>query len=126
MYENIGNLKSRLKPTDHRQGQLVKLVDAIQELVELKHHKDLFVGKDFSYNPEIVNKMLEIFDELRTWDITEVGDLYLTTGGRVVIDKGYGEYFTDGDTKIFTRAELQSGMKYDKFLKRLKEVRKRK
>ncbi len=54
--------------------------------------------------------------ELRSFDVTEIGNLYLTSGGRVVLDRGYGEYFNKSDKVIFTLEELMSGMPYEKFM----------
>lgn len=51
------------------------------------------------------------------------GDLYFTTGGRIVLDKGYGEYFTKGDKVLFTRDELHTGVSAEKFLERVKQVK---
>lgn len=62
--------------------------------------------------------------ELHEWNITQIGDLYWTSGGRIVLDKGYGEYFNEGDKKLFTLEELTVGMDADKFLARLEESKK--
>ncbi len=107
------------KPNDHRQGKLIRLVDNIQALLELRHKKDFVIsdgGEDFRYNPEIIEEMLKFMDSLRNFDITELGNLYLTSGGRVVIDKGYGEYFNGGDKVICTLDELETGIELRKFL----------
>lgn len=122
-------LKTRKKPTEHRQGTLVKLVDAIQELIELRFSEDLYIatdkeGDDLFPNPEIFEKMLESTDDLRKFDITTIGDLYLTSGGRVVLDKGYGECFNESDKIIYTLEELKLGIEYNKFIRRLTEIKK--
>ena len=126
-------LKDRLTPTSHRQGQLQKFVDAVQELVNLQYDKEIFDvvktgqnswDEEIKYKPKFIEKIMNILRELRNWDITQIGDLYLTSGGRVVLDKGYGEYFTEGDKKIFTLDELTNGMKFEEFIKRINELRK--
>ena len=121
-------LKNRKKPTEHRQGTLIKLVDAIQELIELRYGEKLYInidkeGDDLIPNPEVFDKILEVTKELRCFDITTIGNLYLTSGGRVVLDKGYGEYFNEGDKTIFTLDELKSGIEYNKFKKRLLDTK---
>lgn len=127
-------LKRRLKPEAYRDGQAQKLLDAMQELISMKSRKDLYlpiktndISEECTYNPKVIDEMMNILHEIRAWDITEVGNLYLTTGGRVVLDKGYGEYFTEGDRVILTREQLHSGIRYNEFLKILKrEIEERK
>jgi hypothetical protein len=89
-----------LTQKNHRQGTMIAMIDLIQEMI----------------NTEDEDRMLELKHEIRKFDVTTIGDLYLTTGGRIVLDKGYGEYFTKGDKKIFTLQELTSGMKYGVFM----------
>jgi len=123
-------LKTRLKPTEYREGQAQRFLDAIQTLMDFNSRKDLFlpVAKnddpfaECRYNPKVMDEIMEILRELRHWDITEEGDLYLTSGGRIVLDKGYGEYFTPSDKKIFTLEELHQGIKYEEFLSKIKIV----
>ena len=74
------------------------------------------------YNPDVVEKVFKILKQLREFDVTKLGDLYLTTGGRVVLDRGYGEYFTKGDKKIFTLTELKRGINYSNFVKKIVEM----
>ena len=45
-------------------------------------------------------------------------------GGRIVLDKGYGEYFDSGDKVLFTLSELTNGMSYERFMKKLQEIKK--
>lgn len=53
------------------------------------------------------------------------GDLYLTSGGRIVLDDGWGEtYIHEGekfsvDRKLFSLTELTDGIKLGDFLKRI-------
>jgi len=123
-------LKNRHSPKSHRQGQMVKLLDAVQKLIRLSFSDNIVIQNDeeetdidsFGYNPEVVDEMREICRELRSFDITEYGNLYLTSGGRVVLDKGYGEYFNGGDTVICTLDELSSGFNLDSFKQRLDEA----
>ena len=119
-------LEMKKKPTEHRQGTLINFVDVVQELINLQYDKELIVHKgddDFDYNYRVVEKILDILKELRSFDITTVGNLYLTSGGRVVLDKGYGEYFNESDKVIYTLDELKSGVKYEKFMKRISEIK---
>lgn len=93
-------MQIKKKPTDHRQGTFTAIADLIHQLTqEDKTEED----------------MLETIREIRNFDVTTIGDLYLTSGGRIVIDKGYGEYFTEGDKKLFTLKELKSGIKLQDF-----------
>lgn len=115
------------KPTEHRQGTLVRLVDAIQRLCEMKHEDDYYVFDgdmmcSGRINPKYQDEMEKILQELHLFDITELGDLYLTSGGRVVLDRGWGEYFDKSDRVIFTLDELTNGMPKEKFLERLREL----
>ena len=122
-------LKRRLKPNDHREGQAQRFLDTVQALIQLKNDKKLFLNNedggymDCVYNSEIIEKMLSILNELRSWDITEVGNLYLTSGGRIVLDKGYGEYFTCNDQTIFTKEQLHRGIKLKEFKEKVKNLR---
>ena len=52
-------------------------------------------------------------------------NLYLTPLNRVVLNKGWGEYFFKDDRIIFTKLELESGISLKIFKKRLKELEKR-
>jgi hypothetical protein len=118
-------LKRRKKPTEHRQGTLVRFVDAIQRLYKIRHEEDFIVfdGDMMSsghVNQKYQDEIDDILLELNTFDITEIGNLYLTSGGRVVLDKGYGEYFNEGDKVLFTLDELIHGMRYEDFLEKLK------
>lgn len=122
------NLKDRKKPTDHREGNLIKLIDLIQRFAEMRHEEDfwLFNEKDRyddgKINSKYMDEIQDMMKEIRIFDITEIGNLYLTSGGRVVLDKGWGEYFDKSDRVIFTLDELTSGMLFKKFVKRLKEL----
>lgn len=121
--------KIRKKPTERREGILIQLVDTIQELINLRYSGDLYIatdkgGDNLIPNPEFLNNILEAIEELRSFDITTIGNLYLTSGGIVVLDKGYGEYFNESDKLIFTLDSLKLGIKYDKFMKRLLEIKK--
>lgn len=53
---------------------------------------------------------------------TGTGILYLTAGGRMVIDCGWGEYFDKayGDRAICTLDELRQGFKKEEFIKKLR------
>ena len=122
-------LKNRHSPKSHRQGQMVKLLDAVQKLIRLSFSDDIVVVDDeaedvdsFGYNPKVVEEMREICRELRSFDITEYGNLYLTSGGRVVLDKGYGEYFNEADTVICSLEGLSSGFHLDEFRRLLDDA----
>ena len=51
------------------------------------------------------------------------GTLYLTSGGRIVIDCGWGEYFNTGDTPICTLDELRLGFYPEQFIKLLRKAK---
>lgn len=117
--------KEKMTPTSHRQGVLVDLVDTFHALMETRHDENLMEKTaDFSeikYNTEVIEKILGLLHELSIFDITKIGDLYLTSGNRIVLDKGYGEYFNDSDKKMFSLEELKQGIPYDVFLKKIQE-----
>jgi hypothetical protein len=115
------------EPTEHRQGVLVKLVDAIQRLYGMRHEDDFYVFDgdmmcSGRINPKYQDELECIIKELSTFDNTEIGNLYLTSGGRIVLDRGWGEYFDEHDKAIFTLDELTRGMPREKFLERLREL----
>ena len=119
-------LNDRKKPTEHRQGNLVKLVDAIQRLYEIRHEEDFFVfdGDMMSsghINSKYQDEIEDILQELNLFAVTEIGNLYLTSGGRIVLDRGWGEYFNKSDRVLFTLDELIHGMPKERFMERLKE-----
>ena len=120
-----GRLKNRQKPTAHRQGKLVRLVDCIQRLAEIQYDDNFWIFKEKErfdeghMNPKCADEVQDIMRELRAFDSTEIGDLYLTAGGRIVLDRGCGESFNDSDTVIFTRGELTNGMAANAFLKKV-------
>ncbi len=76
----------------------------------------------------IEDELMRIRSLLHEWrkkNITEIGDLWLTSGGRVVLDRGYGECFSttnDRDVIILTLEELKRGMKYKDFKKKLDDA----
>lgn len=115
----------RKKPTDHREGTLIQLVDSIQRLTMIPHEDDYLVEDEgvCCINQRYQDEIDKITRDLRLFDITKLGDLYLTSGGRVVLDKGWGEYFNDSDKVIFTLDELTSGMAYKTFMERMKKVK---
>jgi hypothetical protein len=130
MSEEQGLLKRRLKPTSHRQGVMQKFLDAVQELTMLQYDKKLFLdppdGDDYDYlepkyNPEVIDKMMETLKELRRFDVTEIGPLYLTSGGRIVLDRGYGEYFMDGDTLLYSREALCNGVNPEELINKIRD-----
>ena len=112
-------LKDRKKPTEHRQGKLVKLLDLVQRFSNMYHDDDFYDIEREQISKEHQDELDDMMRELRKFDITEIGNLYLTSGGRVVLDKGYGEYFNDSDKVIFTLDELTHGMPYEVFKKEL-------
>lgn len=122
--KTMTKLKDRKEPTGHRQGKLVKFVDTIHALTKLMSSeeklvvadKDDIYGDRYVYNPQLMEKMIEIIREIDSFDKTEHGDLYLTSGGRIVLDKGYGEYFNDsGDTVVLSLEQLGKGVKLEVF-----------
>ena len=110
-------LKNRKKPTDHRQGKLVKLLDFIQRFSNMYHDDNFYDIEAEQINHKYQEELEDMMRELREFDITEIGDLYLTSGGRVVLDKGYGEYFREADEVIYTLKQLTSGIPVEEFLK---------
>lgn len=119
-------IKTIKKPTERRQGTLIDLVDAIQKLIHMQYDDNLLIekGENYEYNPEVVNKIMSELTKLRVFDITKIGDLYLTSGDRIVLDKGYGEYFGVSDIVLFKLEELTTGMNSDTFIKQLSEKKK--
>jgi len=120
-------LKDRKKPTDHRQGTLVKLLDLLQRFTTIQHEEDFWV---FDMNDRLdgghmnmkyQDELQDLMRELNVFDITTIGNLYLTSGGRIVLDKGYGEYFNEADTVIFTLDELIHGMPANVFITKIAE-----
>lgn len=124
-----GRLKDRKKPTDHRQGKLVKLVDCIQRLTAIQHEDNFWIFKEKDpsdaghMNPKYADELQDIMRELLLFDSTEIGDLYLTSGGRVVLDKGSGEYFNEADTVIYTRNEITKGIPYEVFIRKIQKMK---
>lgn len=119
-------IKTIKKPDEHRWGTFIDLVDTIQKLIHMQHDEKLLVekGDDFEYNPEVVKKMLDEMKKLHMFDITKIGDMYLTAGDRIVLDRGYGEYFGTGDIVLFKLEELMTGMNSTTFITRLLEKQK--
>ncbi len=111
-------MKDRKKPTAHREGTLIKLLDLIQEF-ETLNYNDNFYDDNGNITPEYQTKLIKTMRELHQFNITEIGDLYLTSSGRIVLDKGYGEYFDESDTKLFTLKELTTGMSKADFITKL-------
>lgn len=116
-------LKDRKKPTEHRQGNLVKILDLIQRFSRMSHEKEFYDVESEQINKKYQDELEDMMRELHGFDITTIGNLYLTSGGRVVLDKGYGEYFNDGDMVIFTLKQLKSGMPYKEFKERIDELK---
>lgn len=54
------------------------------------------------------------------------GGLWLTTGGRVVLDDhGNETYFIYSDKKLMTKEELTNGIKFEEFFSRLQKAKKK-
>jgi len=123
-------LKDRKKPTDYRSGVLVKLFDLMQRFSEMYHEEDYWIfDKDDRFdeghiNPKYQNEIDDMMRELRLFDITEIGNLYLTSGGRIVLDKGWGESFNESDRAIYTLKELTSGIPLNKFIDKINKLKK--
>lgn len=111
-------MKDRKKPEAYRAGNLVKILDLFQRFANIRHEKDFYNTDVDQINKKYQDELEEMMMELRAFDITEIGNLYLTTGGRVVLDKGYGEYFSP-EEQVFTLKEITSGIPLDKFNKGL-------
>lgn len=108
----------KMTPTSNRQGTLVDLVDKIHAVVELSNNipiESTFDNETTFFEQEHVEKIIEKLRNIREFDITTIGNLYLTTGDRVVLDRGYGEYFTKCDKTLFTLDELKQGIPYKIF-----------
>lgn len=119
-------LKDRKKPKEHRQGKLVKLLDLIQRFSNMYHDDKFYdVEKEqmgYNISKEHQEELEDMMRELRDFDITEIGNLYLTSGGRVVLDKGYGEYFNESDRTIYTLEQLKSGIPLEQFIKDINKL----
>ena len=53
------------------------------------------------------------------------GILYLTSGGRIVQDAGWGEDFNSGNTPICTINELRHGFTLEYFIKKIQDARRK-
>ncbi len=115
-------LKNRKESKDCRYGNVIRLADLIQRFAEMRYEKDFF-DDNCNISSKHQDELDKMMKELRLFDITEVGDLYLTSGNRIVLDKGYGEYFNDSDKTLFTLKELHSGIPYSKFKAKLDEMK---
>lgn len=103
--------------TKHRDGTLIAFVDIIHEITDITHGNGQELRDDVK-----ADKFNEIANKIRSIDITTIGDLYLTSGGRIVLDKGYGEYFNDSDKVLFTLEELKSGISPKDFRDKLDAI----
>ncbi len=108
-------MELRKKCTNHREGTIVGIADWINEITHVQYNEEL-TGEQKD------TKIRTLINEMRSFDITKIGNLYLTSGGRVVLDKGYGEYFNNSDKVLFTLEELKSGISKENFQKRLNFV----
>ena len=100
---------------NHRSGTLIGFIDLIHELTDIN-----FSGSCDTMTQEAKEDEKDrIIKDIREFDIVTIGDLYLTSGGRIVLDKGYGEYFNKSDKKLFTLEELNSGINPKEFIKKL-------
>jgi hypothetical protein len=63
-----------------------------------------------------------IFTKFKKHVVHSDGTLWLSAGGRIVIDCGWGEYFSmdGGDKPICSLDELRQGFTKNDFIKRLK------
>ncbi|MFA5406690.1 MAG: hypothetical protein WC307_05025 [Candidatus Nanoarchaeia archaeon] len=52
----------------------------------------------------------------------EIKGLYLTSGGRIVLDCGWGEYFNKGDIFIMSTDDLRKGLGFTKFINKLNDA----
>lgn len=81
---------------------------------------------EFDNNTEEFKANLEKFKglqmKLRKILITDIEDLYLTSGGRIVLDHGYGEYFNSSDSILFTKEELRCGIKPERFIEKINKI----
>jgi len=115
-------LKDRKKPKEYRYGNLVKILDLIQRFSQIHHEDDFYNIEEEQINKRYQEELEDMMRELRNFDITEIGNLYLTSGGRIVLDKGYGEYFNESDKVIFTLEQLKAGMSAEKFIKEINKL----
>ena len=99
-----------------------EFVKRLLGLIEGDEASPLYRKVDYD-DPEAVAKAFDAIREelriLRTHFITNYGNLYLTSGGRIVLDRGYGEYFNESDKVLFSLEELKDGIKLETFLKRI-------
>lgn len=101
---------------NYRSGTLFGFIDLIQKLTELNY------DSEERNEEERQDEISEILGEIRSFDITTIGNLYLTSGGRIVLDKGYGEYFNDSDKVLFTLEQLKSGVSPKDFRDKLDAI----
>lgn len=108
-------MKLKKHCTGHREGVIVGIADWIEAITHVQYEDKLTEEQK-----EI--KIDNLIREMRNFDITRIGDLYLTSGRRVVLDKGYGEYFNESDTKLFTLEQLKSGINIKEFQNKLNDA----
>ena len=101
---------------NYRSGTLFGFMDLVHELTDLNYDSEERTEE------ERQDKISNILGEIRSFDITTIGDLYLTSGGRIVLDKGYGEYFNNSDKVLFTLDKLKSGVNSKEFQKKLNDA----
>jgi hypothetical protein len=92
------------------------LIDMTKKIVKLK---ELYIATNFADGRWKHSKTpkIEVY--------RGSGILYLTSGGRVVQDCGWGEYFSQPyDKPIFTLDELRRGTTLKEFLKKIVEIQK--
>lgn len=122
-------LTRRTEVNGYRDGNAQDFLDTVIAILGLRNKlyeeaRDLKQGDYDSIEFEYHRRLEEMIEELHSWNITQIGDLYWTSGGRIVLDKGYGEYFNNSDKKLFSLEELTRGMDAEKFIKKLQESKK--
>lgn len=108
-------MKLKKECTGHRQGTIAGIADWINEITTVQYDEELT-------EEQKQIKIDTLIREMRIFDITTIGDLYFTSGRRIVLDKGYGEYFTDGDIKLFTLEQLKSGIHLEEFRNKINAI----
>ena len=54
--------------------------------------------------------------------MNDIGNLYLTNGNRIVLNKGSGEYFDETDILLFTQEQLVKGIPFSIFMKKMNKL----
>ena len=55
--------------------------------------------------------------------MSDIGNIYLTNGNRIVLNKGSGEYFDETDILLFTQEQLTKGIPFTTFMRKMNKLK---